>query len=1090
MQLARLTVIVLSMALLFGEASHWARAEVVASDFAVAGGFPPIANLGATTTFTVTVGVGGMDQSSEGGLELTLTAPLDVLLFTRVLSISGDAPPAGCGLGQPSGSSFRTVTCSYPQKVLEGQVSRVLVEAVAATTGVSAIGQIECLARDLGSDQPPAACRNTIAGTTVIDELPPTVSGEVTRLVADGVRPSASADGSIVAYTQGPNVYVFTGPEQPPRLVSLGLDGRPADGYSDNAKVSRDGRFVAFESTATNLVSQVSSCVSQPWTCSDVFVYELSTGEVTRVSVTSTGQPGSGRSTDAAISGDGSLVVFSSTATNLGMRPGYSALFSHDRRTGETSLVSKDTAGEPIFYVFSPSLSADGSILAYTSSSRIGFVTDLRTGVTELLGGSEPSISADGRYLSYVEAGGPLVGGPDNVKLLDRFTGQVSALTNFYCIVTPCLGGGSYSPSISDDGRFVAFGKSGFGTIYRDVYIFDRATGVSTLVSHDAAGNPGNSWSDNASVSGDGNVVVFASQASNLPDGSPHLVSKLFSWRRNMAPRPTCVASSIAVQQGTPLTFTAPCTPTPAEAAAAGYTYSLLIGGLADTRGTIRSLEDGQLEYTPPPGESGLDSFLVSLTICRGIECASSDSARISVTVESRGHTLTGSVRRPNREPVAGVEVYASGNSATTDMKGEYVIEGLSPGVHIVGAQKSGFTFVGPGTADLSAGDGVVDLVAKPRRVVIVLAGVDSAGSCQDGTTDQADQMVNVIRAAVMTRQSAINPIFGAEDFLQFSYGDPTACQNGFAQASYTAGDTCAGVGSAATKIDQMLLALGPDTEVDLVGHSLGGVVAAFWAATAPRATLESRVHSVVTLDSPLTGRFVRNVLLHWYLDSECGATSATGRDLAAKTAVIPTIMDLGRSTAREHFSGVVCTPAGEVLAGYWRNFSRDRLTGDHTCGFTQPGVVAQLADSLLTNVVDTDVLEPGRALTPGITYTGAWSALGDANWMDTFGLSTVRRRIELGGSGAALDVDVFARDIRLLFVDTSRLGLPSPSPNVRVLVDDVVAFDGAVTCRASLRCSVAVAEALPLGWHVVRVEVRGGGRLARVGFDGIELRE
>ena len=110
---------------------------------------------------------------------------------------------------------------------------------------------------------------------------------------------------------------------------------------SQYAAISDDGRYVAFASDASNLVSGDTNGIR------DIFVHDRTTGETVRVSVDSAGNEANGASQQMAISGDGGHVAFVSTATNLvaGDTNGYSDVFVHDMDTGVTERVSVDSAG-------------------------------------------------------------------------------------------------------------------------------------------------------------------------------------------------------------------------------------------------------------------------------------------------------------------------------------------------------------------------------------------------------------------------------------------------------------------------------------------------------------------------------------------------------------------------------------------------------------------------------------------------------------------------------------------------------------------------------------------------------------------------
>src|SRR5262249_38075931 len=192
--------------------------------------------------------------------------------------------------------------------------------------------------------------------------------------------------------------------------------------------ISTDGRFVAFESTASNLVPDDTNLVS------DVFVHDRVTGVTERVSVASDGTQGTGSSTAAAISADGRFVAFVSTASELvgDDNNGSADVFVHDRMTGVTQRVSVGPGGlEADGASGSPALSANGMIVAFQSSAdnlvrsdtngmADVFLHDLVSGATVRasvgVGGTEPnglssapSLSADGMLAVFMSAGNNLV---------------------------------------------------------------------------------------------------------------------------------------------------------------------------------------------------------------------------------------------------------------------------------------------------------------------------------------------------------------------------------------------------------------------------------------------------------------------------------------------------------------------------------------------------------------------------------------------------------------------------------------------------------------------------------------------------------
>jgi hypothetical protein len=152
-----------------------------------------------------------------------------------------------------------------------------------------------------------------------------------------------------------------------PHLVSLDSGGAQAAGASGNPSISADGRYVAFESTAANLVPGDTN------NSSDIFVKDRWTGAITRVSVKSDGSEATGDSITPRLTPDARYVVFASRAL-LGEAgapgSGNGDIFLHDRTTGATTLVSLSSTGTPASGGSdSPSISADARYLTFRSTA-------------------------------------------------------------------------------------------------------------------------------------------------------------------------------------------------------------------------------------------------------------------------------------------------------------------------------------------------------------------------------------------------------------------------------------------------------------------------------------------------------------------------------------------------------------------------------------------------------------------------------------------------------------------------------------------------------------------------------------------------
>ena len=331
-----------------------------------------------------------------------------------------------------------------------------------------------------------------------------------------------------------------------PSLISLAADGREADGASFTPAISADGRYVAFASSASTLVAGDTNGTE------DVFVYDRAARSTERVSLSSLGGQVHGDSYGPAISADGRYVAFTSSAPDLvpGDTNNELDVFVRDRVAKTTVLASVGPHGilgdGPST---APSISADGRLVAFESdagslvpddSNGTGdvFVHDIVTGVTRRLsvGGNgqqteSPSfgaaISADGRSVAFESFSSKLVPGDTN-NALDVFVSDL-ATGNIERVSLSTDGGQaddrSYSPSISADGRIVSFASfatnlvPGDSNHLLDVFIRRRDQHTTTRLSVGPGGVEGNGLSFGPVISADGAMVVFTSEASNLvPD--------------------------------------------------------------------------------------------------------------------------------------------------------------------------------------------------------------------------------------------------------------------------------------------------------------------------------------------------------------------------------------------------------------------------------------------------------------------------------------------------------------------------------------------------------------------------------------------
>lgn len=389
---------------------------------------------------------------------------------------------------------------------------------------------------------------------------------------------SLNRDGSMVAfYSDATNlvlddrngfrdVFVWDAMDGFIERVSVNSDGVPGNRASHAAgsapDISADGNVIAFYSDATNLVEDDDNGTT------DVFVRirDLGVGSITGatflVSATPEGDPGNGPSLFPSISADGRFVAFQSLATNLidDDTNGAADVFIRDLDTNTTERPCDLV--EPNDFSYSPAISADGNVVAFASAATnlvpgdtngaidIFVCTRNRDDGTFANGTLErvslssegiqgnadsivPAISGSGCFVAYKSEADNLVAGDRNhaVDVFVRVRG--ADVTEVASARHPAAGSlsdgvtandGSFPPSLSWNGRYVAFGSFATNLLVGDenhfasVYVRDRQTGEIRLVDINEDGKQADAGTPDTppSVSGDARWIGFVSAASNL----------------------------------------------------------------------------------------------------------------------------------------------------------------------------------------------------------------------------------------------------------------------------------------------------------------------------------------------------------------------------------------------------------------------------------------------------------------------------------------------------------------------------------------------------------------------------------------------
>ena len=358
------------------------------------------------------------------------------------------------------------------------------------------------------------------------------------------------------------DIYVFDMSTRQLTMESALADGSPSNGDSFGPDISDDGRFLVFHSSG-RLIPRSGQDPTQ-----QIVLRDRQLDITTVLSTNEAGERGNDDSSGAAISGDGRVVAFESHATNLvpgadgnGAASDVYAVTIATRaivRVSTTSTGRQHATGAS----FGPSISADGQLIAFTSSAwldeehhrsarrtvkarplqpngelRNVFVRDLARGTTRRISRTNrgdpngpsylPAISQDGRWIAFVSNATDLVTGDEN-ELSDVFLHNLhtskTSLVSRSASGEPANGASS-RPAISANGQYVAFESDASNLVCSrrcsardldinllfDVFVFDRSSGVITRLSKD----PESGWmepSRSPAIDGSGNVIAFSSR--------------------------------------------------------------------------------------------------------------------------------------------------------------------------------------------------------------------------------------------------------------------------------------------------------------------------------------------------------------------------------------------------------------------------------------------------------------------------------------------------------------------------------------------------------------------------------------------------
>jgi len=479
------------------------------------------------------------------------------LLIATVLAIGLiSLVQAGCSCGSSSSVPPSAITDVFPPQSTDSALISTLVTATFRDDMNADTINITTFTLTLGGS-PVTAASVTYDATTKTATLTPAddlVSGSEYRATisstvenTDGNKPLSS--DYVWSFTVSPATY----------LASKDSNGVVGNNGSDISDINGTGQYIVFESSATNLVTNfVTNGLNH------IYRKDMITGEILLVSSDNVGLEANNSSSSPRISDDGRFVVFVSTATNLSsiFTGGTQQIFIKDMDDGTIELASRDLSLNAANGTCTdPDVSDDGSYVVFASTaadltaipgggfSQIYYkdMTDesvdmlsLRTTLTTGATGQSDNtdMSADGQYIVFESNASDLIS-PSPTAAINIYFIDMSSPTNIEHISVNTAGtdafGNSHNPSVSNDGRYVAFDSIATNLATPDnngnddVFLRDRdpsGSPITILISANPSTlDSANGKSTAASISGDGAFVAFQSDAINITTGdNPGLI--------------------------------------------------------------------------------------------------------------------------------------------------------------------------------------------------------------------------------------------------------------------------------------------------------------------------------------------------------------------------------------------------------------------------------------------------------------------------------------------------------------------------------------------------------------------------------------
>jgi Tol biopolymer transport system component len=435
-------------------------------------------------------------------------------------------------------------------------------------------------------------------------------NGQSAAFASDALNLSSSAFGLSAVYLKNTQTGALT-------LISADANGTPANSNSDHPDISGDGRYVVFQSYAANLAAGDKN------NDSDVFLKDTQTGALQLISGVS-GKAGDSGSGAPEISADGRWIVFQSQASNFAADDlnGSSDIFLADRQTGQLTLISRNAQNVAGNQGSSePSLSANGEFAAFTSEadnlvagdknvSPDVFVKNIATGTVILASAAaqgqsaqgrsdSPALSADGAKIVFRSFASDLLANTKNDGFSDIYVKDLKS--GALLMVNQALDGGAangaaWVPAISPDGKYVAFVSDASNLVagdnngVADVFVRNLATGETVRLD-----GPTGATGDSASpaFSGDGSVLAFsrwASDSATDPANSQNLYALANPFAAAGSGQNYTLSADFAQvkEDGkTAVSFTVTASQAPAQTVSIPFTLSGTADKASDYQGTL-----------------------------------------------------------------------------------------------------------------------------------------------------------------------------------------------------------------------------------------------------------------------------------------------------------------------------------------------------------------------------------------------------------------------------------------------------------------------------------------------------------------------